>query len=141
MSSDLEMAQEVVDRVLRLLPKMTSPLRQLDPDEQGVRVFQVGDYSVKVERYVPKFFSLSGPHFGWTKGIWVQQHVPFTHFPSGGYPFFFNMDGADGPTWKAQLDRCSELLRFLRLEMVLDDMADDTAGYMDRANILSLREP
>lgn len=121
--TDLEMAQEVLDRILQLDKERSEPLRQLDPDDLGVRQFKLGDYYFQVTKAVPRFFTLSEP-FGAIKKVIVQQHASFNYYETSGYPFFLNMENTPpAPKWLIQRDRCQALLTFLRMEMVLSDLA------------------
>lgn len=126
------MAQEVLDRILRLVDARSEPLRQLDPGEQGERILKVGSYYFKVVRAVTRHFSLTEP-FGAVKVVIAQQYASFNYFVTEGRPFVLNMENK-GDKWTIIPDECRELLTFLRLEMVLDDLS----GLRD--NMLSLQE-
>ena len=120
--TDQELAQEVLDRVIRLIPIHTDPLRQLDPEDRGRREWQLGDYHFQVDRTVPRFFSLTEP-FGVVRKVVVQLGIGFTNFNAAGYPFFMNLDLKEPDAkWVIQREPCEALLRFLRMEMVLNDL-------------------
>ena len=132
--TDEDIAQEIIKRVIAYYRLHCKPLRLLDPEDKGERLFKIGSYHFQLRFWKPQFWSLVGPKAGELKRIAAQKGIGFSHYNTAGYPFFLNTENAGemikqhGAIWALKRDEClQELLPCLRHNMVLDDLADIAA--------------
>ena len=112
---DLALAQTALDLILRLDKLKSEPLRQLDPNERGERSFDLGDYHFRVTRAFSRYFDLSKPPFGSVTQVFASMN---------GHGYSFMLMLKDGKFhWQIDREPCSEMVRFLQVSLVLDELA------------------
>jgi len=123
---DLALAQTALDLILRLDKVKSGPLRQLDPSERGERAFELGDYHFKVSRAFSRYFDISKPPFGSVTQVIASMN---------GHGYAFMMGFGNGKiTWQIERSLCEEMVKFLQVSMVLDELA----AIPTRGHILSV---